>query len=88
MDINQTITLLASIGACLTAISSFFVLKQNKKQREDSYKPQLVIKKINFESVEIETDNAFQSRWISNDFMTNDYRFALPIVNIVGVLVK
>ncbi|MBO2701056.1 hypothetical protein [Shewanella algae] len=49
MTIDQTISLAASIGACLSAIAAFLAVRQVSKQRESSYKPELVLSRTVFE---------------------------------------
>jgi hypothetical protein len=49
MSIDQVISLAASIGACLSAIAAFLAVKQVSKQRESSYKPELVLAKTAFD---------------------------------------
>ena len=75
------IALLASIGACLTAIASFMVLLQNYRQRQASYRPEIVIKNICFETSENQ-ESFPPDEWISQDFKPQNASFALPIVNI------
>jgi hypothetical protein len=48
MTIDQVIALSASIGAFMSAIAAFLAVKQNTKQREASYKPELAITRTTF----------------------------------------
>lgn len=82
MTIEQFIPLAASIGACLTAISSYVVIIQNSKQRRDSYKPQLVLKSISFEASSNNNSSCIPNKWMSKDFTPQKSFFSLPLVNI------
>lgn len=48
MPIDQVITLLASIAACLTAIATFLTVRQIAKQRKASYHPEFAISRVYF----------------------------------------
>lgn len=43
MSIDQVVALSASIGACMSAIAAFLAVRQNTKQREASYLPELAL---------------------------------------------
>jgi len=45
MTIDQVIALSASVGAFMSAIAAFLAVRQNTKQREASYRPELAITK-------------------------------------------
>lgn len=81
MTTDQIIALFASIAACLTAIASFIVLLQNYKQRQASYRPEIVLKKITFETTECDS-KLIPKDWFSQDYKPQNSFFALPIVNI------
>jgi hypothetical protein len=49
MTIDQVVALLASIGACLSAVATFLTVRQIAKQREASYRPELALSRILFE---------------------------------------
>ncbi|MCG8668668.1 MAG: hypothetical protein MI867_04580, partial [Pseudomonadales bacterium] len=51
MTIDQVISLAASIGACLSALAAFLAVKEVAKQRESSYKPELVLVKTLFKGI-------------------------------------
>jgi hypothetical protein len=46
MTPDRTIALLASIGACLSAIATFWTIQQMAKQRRDSYRPDLTLSQV------------------------------------------
>ena len=81
MTTDQIIALFASIAACLTAIASFIVLLQNYKQRQASYRPEIVLKKITFETTEC-APKLIPKEWFSQDYKPQNSSFALPLVNI------
>ena len=51
MSADQVIALIASIGACFSAIAAFLTIRQVSKQREASYHPELVITRTKFECI-------------------------------------
>jgi hypothetical protein len=48
LNIPQILTLLAALGACTTAITTYFLVRETKKQRESSYKPEIIIERKNY----------------------------------------
>ena len=48
MSIDQVIALSASIGAFMSATAAFLAVRQNTKQREASYRPELAITRTTF----------------------------------------
>jgi hypothetical protein len=46
MSIDQVIALLASVGACLSAVATFLTVRQIAKQREASYRPELALSRV------------------------------------------
>ncbi|WP_129781031.1 hypothetical protein [Peristeroidobacter soli] len=49
MTNDQIVALLASIGACLSAVATFLTVRQIAKQREASYRPELALSRSIFE---------------------------------------
>ena len=43
MTVDQLVALGASIGACLSAIAAFLMIRQIARQREASYRPELAL---------------------------------------------
>lgn len=88
MTIDQTISLAASIGACLSAIAAFLAVRQVSKQRESSYKPELVLSKTIFECLpNFVTEGNIPDRWApskeNNEEETNLLRsFSMPLRNV------
>jgi hypothetical protein len=46
MNNNEIIALLASLGACFSAIATFLTVRQIAKQREASYRPELAFSRV------------------------------------------
>jgi hypothetical protein len=82
---DQVIAMIASIGACLSAVSALLVNLQNSKQRKSSYRPELMIKRINFRSTGV-TSNSIPENWKeinAHDEQTNPgYIFHINVLNI------
>ena len=49
MTNDQLVALLASIGACLSAVATFLTVRQIAKQREASYRPELALSRVYLE---------------------------------------
>jgi hypothetical protein len=49
MTNDQIVALLASIGACLSAVATFLTVRQIAKQRVASYRPELALSQSIFE---------------------------------------
>ena len=49
MTNDQFVALLASIGACLSAVATFLTVRQIAKQREASYRPELALSRVYLE---------------------------------------
>ncbi|MGD0961174.1 MAG: hypothetical protein ABSB19_15315 [Methylomonas sp.] len=65
MSIDQFIAMSASIGACLSAIAAFLAVKQNTKQREASYRPELAITRTIFTASKNPlTKSSFADFWV------------------------
>lgn len=50
MKPDQWIALLASVGACLSALATFLTVRQIAKQREATYRPELAISRVHFKA--------------------------------------
>lgn len=87
MTIDQTISLAASIGACLSAIAAFLAVRQVSKQRESSYKPELVLSRTVFEcSSNPLSKGEIPDTWVprkDNEEESNFLRsFSMPLRNV------
>ncbi len=51
MTIDQIIALVASVGACLSAIAAFLVIHQVSKQSKNSYRPELAVSQTKFQCI-------------------------------------
>ena len=87
MDVNQTIALLASTGACLSAIAAFLAVKQNTKQHKASFMPELALTKTEF----IATNNNYSKdkipfNWVEKENKDTEqkilHNLSIPIKNI------
>lgn len=89
MDINEWVSLIPGIAACLTAAATFYVALQMSKQRSESYKPQLVITRTQFKSQFNEKKGELHykwerpdiERWKSNSIARPD-PFSITVVNV------
>ena len=89
MTIDQAVALVASIAACLAALAAFWTIRQVKKQRELSYRPDLTISTTFVGGSKKETqDDGIPINWVrepsepegaSNDW-PSDYE--LPLRNV------
>lgn len=88
MTIDQVIALAASIGACLSAIAAFFAVRQNSKQREASYRPELALTRSVFlaSKSQISKKEAFAKYWSENgeekDQDATNSSFSLSLRNV------
>lgn len=88
MTTDQIIALAASIGACLSAVTSLFVVLQMKQQREASYQPELVITNTTFEAsngspaVHLLATNWANVPKADNEPDHSSTHFSLPLCNI------
>ena len=87
MTIDQTIALLASIGACVSAVATFFTVRQIAKQREATYRPELALSRTDLEgSVDPILKDSLPTRWVpkSKAEQTDGAwrRFAMPLRNV------
>jgi hypothetical protein len=65
--LDQSIALVASIGACLSAIATFWTVRQIAKQREASYRPELVFSRTFFDaSPDPIRDGSLPERWVNS----------------------
>lgn len=66
MTPDQIIALLASVGACLSAIATFWTVRQIAKQREASYRPELLFSRLSFEAMAATADDPgpLPVRWV------------------------
>lgn len=62
MSVDQVISLCASIGSCLAGVGALWTVFQIKKQREASYRPELVVLNVQFEGSAVE-ENEFPIIW-------------------------
>jgi len=68
MSIDQIIALSASIGAFMSAIAAFLAVKQNTKQREASYRPELAITRTTFTAAKNPlSKSTFADFWVENN---------------------
>lgn len=66
MTVDQTIALVASIGACLSATATFLTVRQIAKQREASYHPELVFSRTYFEAISDSIRaSSLPTRWVN-----------------------
>lgn len=84
MTNNEIIALLASLGACFSAVATFLTVRQIAKQREASYRPELLFSRI---FVECTKDSSpIPTHWTTKgeDEKTNIQSrfFSLPLRNI------
>lgn len=87
MTIDQVISLAASIGACLSAIAAFLAVRQVSKQRESSYKPELVLSKTMFEcSPNPRSKEQIPSAWTpktnKEEELSLHRSFSMPLRNV------
>jgi len=86
MSSDQYIALFASIGACLSALATFLTIREMKKQRESSYKPELIISGVCFSaSKHPVAEGVLATFWKvdgANEDGPIDLNFKLPIMNI------
>jgi hypothetical protein len=87
MTNDQIVALLASIGACLSAIATFLTVRQIAKQREASYRPELALSRVYLECTKDPlTQGPIPTLWIAKgeDAKTDPQtrRFSLLLRNI------
>jgi hypothetical protein len=84
MTLDQAVALIASIGTCAAAIATFWTVREMAKQRQTSYRPELVLQAIYFKgSPDIE--NGFPFNWRRNSDVDENAkvaRFTIPLSNI------
>lgn len=62
MSVDQVISLCTSIGSCFAGVGALLAVFQSKKQREASYRPELVLSSVQFEGSAVE-ENEFPIIW-------------------------
>lgn len=73
MSVDQVIALAASIGAFMSAIAAFLAVRQNTKQREASYKPELAITRTTFTASKSQlTKSSFADFWVETSEINNN----------------
>lgn len=86
MTNDQIIALLASLGACFSAIATFLTVRQIAKQREASYRPELALSRIYVECTKDPLDSgALPTLWSpegENGHTDSLKWFSLPLQNI------
>jgi len=87
MTIDQIIALSASIGACLSAIATFLTVRQMIKQREESYRPELVLSRTFFEGLKDPiSQDPIPTHWVSKPDANGGGQtspiFSLPLRNV------
>ena len=85
MTIDQIIALVASIGACLSAVAAFFTIRQVSKQTENSYRPELAISRTMFKSIPYSTSaGSIPDRWVKKEEESPNIRgpFTIPLHNV------
>jgi len=87
MTIDQTVALLASIAACLSAIATFLMIRQIAKQRKSSYHPELAISRVYFHGISHQIGmGPLPQYWTGTDESgqvdTTIKQIALPLYNI------
>lgn len=89
MTIDQVIALSASIGACMSAIAAFLAVRQNTKQREASYRPELAITETVFTASKNPLSRgAFADLWVEKKDESGLEKdivlsvFSLPLHNV------
>ncbi len=85
-SLDQLIAMMASIAACLSAIAALFAVKQNTKNREASYKPEIVATKFSFNATtgKVEKD-ALANNWTNSGSNSDTSKFneiKIPVKNI------
>jgi len=86
MTIDQVVALMASIGACMSAIAAFLTVRQISKQREASYRPEFVVSRTEFNAISNSSDKKLiPDTWI----LKNDEQeinllktFSVPLRNV------
>ena len=86
MNIEHLISILTSVAACLSAIAAFFTVRQVSKQREHSYRPELVIPSIVIDGISSNQEKEFIPLWWSDNLNLNSHndpkRFQFSINNV------
>jgi hypothetical protein len=87
MTIDQLIALATSVGACLSAIATFWTVRQIAKQREASYRPELVFSRTDFHATShAHKQSALPTLWTigrPDDKPAESTRdFAIPLRNV------
>lgn len=68
MTNDQIIALLASIGACLSAVATFLSVRQIAKQREASYRPELALSRVYLECTKDPiAKGQIPTHWVAKD---------------------
>jgi hypothetical protein len=89
MTADQYIALTASIGGCLSAAATFWTVRQMKKQREDSYRPELLFSRTNFRALptKVGERHGLPTHWIidsggENEAPESQRDIFLPLRNL------
>lgn len=87
MTIDQLVATGASIGACMSAIAAFLTVRQVSKQREASYRPELVISRTVFEcGLNTASSKSIPDNWMKKDIDQKDIdflqSFTVPLRNV------
>ena len=85
MSVDQIISLVTSVAACLSAIAAFLAVRQISKQRMESYRPELIVIRTFVKSQQEEKQIKFN--WtisnVENVRSSNDSRsFSVPLWNV------
>lgn len=89
MSVDQVIALSASIGAFMSAIAAFLAVRQNTKQREASYRPELAITRTTFTASKSPlTKSTFADFWVEERELVDKEKMnllsslSLPLHNV------
>lgn len=87
MKNNEIIALLASLGACFSAIATFLTVRQIAKQREASYRPELAFSRVLVECTkDLLTEGSIPTHWTPQErdkkINASLRDFSLPLRNI------
>lgn len=86
MDVNEWVSLITSIAACLTAAATFRVARQMSMQRSESYKPQLVVTRTQFEAQS--HDGGLTHKWEKSGIKDQKYQKSNSITEISATVVN
>ncbi len=85
VTVDQAIALISSLGACGAAIATFLTVRQIAKQREDAYRPELVLSRTIFKASKSPLlAGALPTHWLRmvDEIERPELRFGLPLSNI------